>query len=114
MLIIMSITTSERFDRIPPLKHAPLDHTKPSIRIIKVLPSLSREGFVQCVLTHGSTADDYTCLSYTWGDESTACPVLVDAQLFLVRQNLHRFSSCRPREVSSEAFLDRRCLHRPE
>lgn len=87
----MALATSEIFHRIPPFKHSPLDHTQPSIRIMRVLPNLSPEGFVQCALTHGSTADKYTCLSYTWGDESTACPIFIDGQLFFVRQNLHNF-----------------------
>ena len=91
LLSVMSLATSKTFDPILPFKHAPLDHTQPSIRIIKVLPSLSPEGFVQCVLTHGNTTDDYTCLSYTWGDESTSYPILVDGQSFFVRQNLHSF-----------------------
>ena len=91
LLSIMSLVVPATFDPIPPFKHAALDHTQPSIRIIKVLPSLSPEGFVQCTLTHGSTADDYTCLSYTWGDENASYPILVDAQAFFVRKNLHGF-----------------------
>ena len=91
LLSFMSLAISKTFDPTSPFKHAALNHTQPSIRIIKVLPSLSPEGFVQCVLTHGNTTDDYTCLSYTWGDESTLYPILVDGQSFFVRQNLHSF-----------------------
>ena len=87
----MSLLISKTLDSIPPFKHTPLDHTQPSIRIMKVLPDLSPEGSVQCTLTHGTTDDDYTCLSYTWGDENTTCPALMNGQLFFVRQNLHNF-----------------------
>jgi len=87
----MALAIPGIYDRISRFKHAPLDHTQPSIRIMKVLPNLSPEGFVQCTLTHGSTDDEYTCLSYTWGDESTAYPILIDDQLFFIRQNLHDF-----------------------
>jgi len=87
----MALAIPGIYDRISRFKHAPLDHTQPSIRIMKVLPNLSPEGFVQCTLTHGSTDDEYTCLSYTWGDESTAHPILINDQLFYIRQNLYDF-----------------------
>jgi len=88
---VMSLAISKTFGPISPFKHAPLDHTQPSIRIIKVLPHLSREGLLQCTIAHGTTADDYTCLSYTWGHKSTGYPIFIDGQLFMVRQNLRKF-----------------------
>ena len=87
----MALAPSESLHRIPPFKHVALDHAQASIRIMKVLLDLSPEGLVQCSLKHGSTADDYTCLSYTWGNNDTACPIIMEGRLFFVRQNLHDF-----------------------
>jgi len=107
----MALAIPGIYDRISRFKHAPLDHTRPSIRILKVLPDLSREGFIQCIIAQGTIADDYTCLSYTWGDEDTACPILVDVQLFFVRQNLHNFLHVVRKKYPSRPFwIDAVCI----
>lgn len=45
-------------------QHKPLDHGEPSIRLMYVIPNLSRDGLIQCTITHGTTDDSYEYLSY--------------------------------------------------
>jgi hypothetical protein len=96
---------------IPIFTHTPLDHDQPSIRILKVLPSLSQEGLLQCELANGNISDDFTCLSYTWGEEYTAFPILVNSRLLLVRQNLWDFLQVARRKYPLRTFwIDAVCI----
>src|SRR3569833_300584 len=84
--------------------HTPLDgHI--DIRIVELLPGnedemVSMRLVVQagrdaiehepnCQKTPGGPLIEYIALSYTWGDPSTAFLVLLDGQLFYVRENLY-------------------------
>jgi hypothetical protein len=59
--------------------HTPLDQIQPSIRTLRVLPDLSPEGLLQCDLANTHINNDFTYLSYTWGEEGTACFMLVNS-----------------------------------
>ncbi|KAJ4360993.1 uncharacterized protein N0V89_001562 [Didymosphaeria variabile] len=71
--------------------HDPLDHTKPSIRLIELQPHLSEDGLAQCALSHATIDGEYTCLSYMWGPKSPTAVILVNGKEFRVRQNLFDF-----------------------
>jgi hypothetical protein len=74
-------------------QHQPLDQSKATIRLIKILPDRSQDGLVQCEVSHATTEASYTCLSYTWGepDPSTCAVILMNGALFTVRRNLFEF-----------------------
>ena len=73
-------------------EHEPLDHSQPSIRLLRISPILSAEGLIQCSMTHTTTDDaPYHCLSYTWGEPEPRQPVLIDGKYFYVQPNLFEF-----------------------
>ncbi|OAK94213.1 hypothetical protein IQ06DRAFT_182421, partial [Phaeosphaeriaceae sp. SRC1lsM3a] len=72
-------------------RHQPLEHDKPSIRLIHLLPDLSPDGLIQCEIVHETIEAPYTCLSYRWGAPDPSSSILINGQLFAVRQNLLDF-----------------------
>jgi hypothetical protein len=75
-------------------QHEPLDRTKQSIRLVKVLPHLSNDGFIQCELTHNTISEaSWTCLSYQWGEvnPSTSKIIQMNGYYLEVRRNLFNF-----------------------
>lgn len=93
----------------PCFQHAALDHSKASIRLVQILPTLSDRGLVQCQIQHYElhTQDghngidtsisnepahlEYSCLSYTWGDGKRTHPITINGKLYLVHQTLWDF-----------------------
>lgn len=71
--------------------HIPLDHSKPSIRLIQVLPGLSPSGLVQCTLSTHRDNPPYTCLSYVWGSARSKRQILINGKVFNAQQNLWNF-----------------------
>ncbi|KAH8626752.1 heterokaryon incompatibility [Alternaria alternata] len=84
-------------------KHQPLDHSKPSIRLVHLLPTLSPRNQIQCSITHATVGAKYTCLSYRWGDPSPSQDVLIDDKVFTVRQNLFEFLATAREKAASDA-----------
>jgi hypothetical protein len=106
-----TLSLAEGIYRISNFIHTPLNHFRPSIRVFKVLPDLSQEGLLQCDLANGTVNDKFTCLSYTWGEECAARPILVNRQLFLVRQNLWNFLNVARNMFPSRPFwIDAVCI----
>jgi hypothetical protein len=88
-------------------KHDPLDHTRPSIRLIEVASTKSPEGFIQCRIIHSTTDAKYTCLSYVWGDEHNRggpLAILINGKQLAVRYNLHAFLEVAMARYSKEVF----------
>jgi hypothetical protein len=79
--------------------YRPLDHTNHSLRLIRILPELSPEGYLRCEIWHTTITSQYQCLSYRWGALTDLKTVLIrdkDAtqpteQPCQVGQNLHAF-----------------------
>lgn len=79
-------------------RHQPLNHDEPSIRLIHILPQFSKEGLIQCSISHASVNDRYMCLSYVWdiSDGDDDCTqidpnnrvILLNGHQFRVRENL--------------------------
>ncbi|CAN9179355.1 unnamed protein product [Alternaria sp. RS040] len=84
-------------------KHQPLDHSKPSIRLVHLLSTLSPRNQIQCSITHATVGAKYTCLSYRWGDPSPSQDVLIDGKVFTVRQNLFEFLVTAREKAASDA-----------
>ncbi|KAH7406431.1 heterokaryon incompatibility protein-domain-containing protein, partial [Phaeosphaeria sp. MPI-PUGE-AT-0046c] len=75
--------------------YQPLDHSKPSIRFIKVLPQLTADGRIRCEVSHTTTGSEivYRCLSYQWGEPNAATSreIELNGAPFIVRKNLYDF-----------------------
>lgn len=71
--------------------HEPLDHSKPSIRLLHVKPDDSPAGLIQCTLFRSTTDTRYNCLSYAWGEPTPCYDILVNGKTMSVRQNLFDF-----------------------
>ncbi|KAH6882544.1 heterokaryon incompatibility protein-domain-containing protein [Alternaria rosae] len=83
-------------------KHDPLDHTKPSIRLVHLLPSLSPNGRIQCSVMQSTVDADYICLSYRWGNPAPSKKISIDGKDFAIRQNLFDFlTAARENHASS-------------
>jgi hypothetical protein len=74
-------------------KHTPLDHSKPSIRLVRIHPSISPHDVIRCTIIHATVNTKYNCLSYRWGDPTPSRLILVNEQPFTVRENLFNFLS---------------------
>ncbi|KAF1926548.1 HET-domain-containing protein [Didymella exigua CBS 183.55] len=83
-------------------RYAPLDHSGPSIRLVRISPVSSPDGLTQCTLSHATTDARYVCLSYVWdyhvssecelGDKNrSGAMILLNGRAFLVRENLFHF-----------------------
>ncbi|KAK4950640.1 hypothetical protein LTR10_010633 [Elasticomyces elasticus] len=64
-----------------------------SIRVIKILPTLSEDADICCQTAcfRRDEGLDYTALSYTWGPETEPSHIRLDGRCFLVRKNLYSF-----------------------
>jgi hypothetical protein len=77
-------------------RHDRLDYEMSSIRILEVLPELSQDGLIQCVIRHSDISDKYCCLSYMWGPQPPLpAYILINSKHYPVRENLLRFLKVR-------------------
>ncbi|KAJ8107573.1 hypothetical protein OPT61_g8773 [Boeremia exigua] len=73
-------------------RHAPLDHSKASIRLLRMSPDLSSDGLVQCTITHATVEPaSYDCLSYMWGPPLPSYDILINGGIYSVGPNLFSF-----------------------
>ena len=78
--------------RLPDYEHQPLDRGELHIRLLRVLPDLTKEGYIQCKLENEKAdAASYTCLSYTWGQPNPSRWIVIHDRKVLVRLNLWNF-----------------------
>jgi len=94
-------------------RHAPLDHAKPSLRLVQLLPELSPAGLIQCTIFRTTIEASYTGLSYRWGAHSPGNFILINNKRFWVRQNLLDFlMMARGNNETSEVFywIDALCI----
>lgn len=71
--------------------HEPLDLSIRLIRVLQILPELTQNGIIQCLITHTTVEADYTCLSYTWSAPEPCQAIGVNGKRFTIRQNLFDF-----------------------
>ena len=70
--------------------HEPLDLSEPTVRVLKILPGTSAT--IRCRLKHiRLRQQNYTCLSYTWGEGPASMTIYINGAKFVVRQNLFNF-----------------------
>jgi hypothetical protein len=74
-------------------EYEPLDQNEESLRLIRLLPTLSKDGLLQCVMVHATIETEYTCLSYVWGKESVKRKheILINGRFYNVQPNLWSF-----------------------
>jgi hypothetical protein len=74
-------------------EYEPLDQNEESLRLIRLLPTLSKDGLIQCVMVHATIEAEYTCLSYVWGKESgkRKYEILINGRFYNVQPNLWSF-----------------------
>lgn len=114
-------------DSFTSFQYQPFDHCKSSIRLTNILPNLSPEGLIQCIMFHASIEHPYICLSYVWSyppgskveyplsyawdrpafsqnnpqDDHGKSKILINGQSFLVLGNLFDFL-CMTREYATQ------------
>lgn len=74
-------------------EYEPLDRNEESMRLIRVLPTLFKDGLLWCVMVHANIEAEYTCLSYVWGKESAnqKHEILINGRFYNVQPNLWSF-----------------------
>jgi hypothetical protein len=94
-----------------PFKHEPIDQTRPSIRLVRVLP-IEQSGKIRCEMIHSTTSAKYTCLSYVWGQPDDGLrEIFINDQRFPVRHNLHTFLKVAQIRYSSiMLWIDALCI----
>lgn len=121
----------DQFDHIERFVHEPLDQSRPSIRLVSVLPRLSADGLIQCRISYATTACSYLCLSYVWdysygrdmnpSSATTNDVILMNGRRLLVRNNLFDFLRVAQRRLetnhttpdfnaSTRLFIDALCI----
>jgi hypothetical protein len=72
-------------------KHPPLNLQSATIRLIRLHAASDSNEIIECDMIVTTPDDQYTCLSYVWGDDTSGQWILVNGQKFWVRQNLWNF-----------------------
>ncbi|KAF2655304.1 hypothetical protein K491DRAFT_599081 [Lophiostoma macrostomum CBS 122681] len=95
-------------------QYQPLADPGSSIRLIEVEPDLSTGGTLQVHLFDSALSEEYTCLSYVWGQEHDGggpFPILVNGKNFHVRWNLNGFLQVARRKYPNRRFwIDAICI----
>lgn len=96
-------------ETVEQFRHEPLDLNTNSIRLIEIVPSASRlfqhDDSIECKIRHGTTDEEYVCLSYVWGPDDRNRNITINGKRFEVRRNLWDFlrsASKRPRARTSD------------
>ncbi|KAF2726516.1 hypothetical protein EJ04DRAFT_582609 [Polyplosphaeria fusca] len=90
----MELLRSENADDHQSFRYQPLANPGSSIRLIEVDPELSTDGKLQIQLFESVLSEEYTCLSYVWGQKNKGgrpFTILVNDKTFPVRCNLNIF-----------------------
>lgn len=82
------------------------------IRLLRIRPGAEEEP-ISCTLSrYQEGADDWSCLSYTWGSEPASETITINGGPFLVRPNLLEFlKEARRRKMTSPLWIDSICIH---
>jgi hypothetical protein len=105
--------TQDPLDEGNVFEHAPLDLNSHSIRLVRIRPAQTSEDRIQCDIRTASVHDEYTCLSYEWGDTENDRYILLDGKEIRTHQNLCNFlSSARqlPQLLSQWIWIDALCI----
>jgi hypothetical protein len=73
-----------------PFRYEPLTPADASIRALEICAGHD-DAQLRCTMRHIPLESSYMCLSYTWGTDEATHPVLINDQVFLVRDSLWAF-----------------------
>ncbi|ESZ91929.1 hypothetical protein SBOR_7674 [Sclerotinia borealis F-4128] len=82
---------SRRMDlSIVPFQYMDLDYETDEIRLIRILPSSTKDDSVHCQLIHTAfnKAPNYQALSYTWGAKIAPEPIMINGKRLRATENL--------------------------
>ncbi|OAL02145.1 hypothetical protein IQ06DRAFT_376330 [Phaeosphaeriaceae sp. SRC1lsM3a] len=94
-------------------KHVALDFLQGRIRLLLILPDLSKSDHIQCQIWNDTTDASYTCLSYTWGSEHHQKDILINDRLYQCRENLWEFLNIARKKYSAATaafWIDAICI----
>lgn len=91
----------------------PLDSTAGDIRTIRILPGKD-DDLLCCTLSH-QPLEEYTCLSYTWGEPPASRCIAINGKIFRIRVGLHDFlCSARRYGVTESLWIDAICINQSD
>lgn len=93
-------------------RHRALDlSARGAFRLLRILPS-EDDSAIQCTIRITQLEkQQYTCLSYCWGDETPTHIIWIDGKAFSVRQNLFEFLiTARKMNIKDELWIDAICI----
>jgi hypothetical protein len=73
-----------------PFRYKPLTPADASIRVLEICTAPD-DPQLRCTMRHIPLKSSYMCLSYTWGNDKATHPVLINDQVFFVRDSLWAF-----------------------
>ena len=89
-------------------QHESLDLTRPTIRVIQILPGT---GTLMCLMKQVEIKSEHTAVSYVWGNAEPSWVILINDKPFYIRQNLHDFLiQMRKRSVLEPLWVDALCI----
>lgn len=97
-----------------PFEHEPLDPGPSSIRLVKIGSHRDSDGRIECCMRLASVEDDYTCLSYVWGDPNHGQCIIVNGKELFVRDNLWNFldrAASLPQLKTRSFWIDAICIN---
>ncbi|KAH7382773.1 heterokaryon incompatibility protein-domain-containing protein [Cadophora sp. MPI-SDFR-AT-0126] len=101
-----------------PFRYEPLS-SHDSIRLLLLSPSRDNSAEIQCDLIQSTLRackedliDQYTALSYVWGDPNEVKPILLDGSYFHVTRNLfHALRDLRDQDRVRRLWIDAICIN---
>ncbi|OAG06344.1 uncharacterized protein CC84DRAFT_1090704, partial [Paraphaeosphaeria sporulosa] len=110
----MESKCSESADGDETFWYQPLANPGSSIRLIEIDPDTASDGTVQLHLFESTFLEEYTCLSYVWGQEHDGggpFRILVNGKTFNVRCNLNNFLCVARRKYAKRRlWIDAICI----
>ena len=105
------MTTNEISNAIYSTAH--LDLSSKHIRLVEILPADDEAAAISCRF-HTEALEKpapYTALSYTWGDPSNMKEIVLDGEVFHVRDNLWQFlHEMRKQDRRDRFWIDAVCI----
>lgn len=113
----MESVSNESADRAEKFQYQSLA-PESSTRLIEVSSDLSRDGEIQLQLFDSDLSEEYTCLSYRWGQENEGggpFPILVNDKILHVRRKLRDFLRiARKRYPRRRLWIDAICINQDD
>lgn len=101
---------TEKMDGKKTFKYTRLEDTSVHIRLLKIMPA-EPSSPIRCMLDVANLKHEYTCLSYCWGPEKPARPILVNDRVLVIRSNLYDFLlTARSQGITDWIWTDAICI----